>query len=158
MRPTIPVPTATPPTVITAAGAAGHTPPPVPLRVGQAVHVNTHTAWIPATVTHLMGGSRVGVRTQPPAGYTPFAGTLARWVVQPAAGAWLCPISGVHPGHAVLAHNGQPHTVAHVRRLSTGAWLLTYRDGNQVVLPAAAILRLARDHQPARTPHPRRAR
>ncbi|MBI1758146.1 MAG: hypothetical protein HYR62_02810 [Actinobacteria bacterium] len=132
-------------------------PPTGGLRVGQPVHVNTHATWLPGVVTFL-AGTRIGVRTQPPAGHMPFSGVVAPWVVRPARGASLRPVAHLRGGDVVLAHDGTTHTIATLRPATFGGrWLLTYTSGHRVSLPATAVLRLTQATTPRPAAHRRRA-
>jgi hypothetical protein len=77
---------------------------------GQAVHVNAHSAWLPATVI-CVAHTAVGISLA-----TPTAGTLTRtvapWVVQPAAGHRLAPVHQLRHGDEVVAADGSVHTLA----------------------------------------------
>lgn len=116
---------------------------------GQAVHVNAHAAWLPATVISV-AHTAVGISLS-----SPTAGTLARtvapWVVQPADGFRLEAVQNLRHGDEVVAANGTIHTVAGAPWPGRdGWWVLTYSDGERVTLPAGAVLRLS-DSTPAVT-------
>ena len=73
------------------------------------MHVNTHAAWLPATVTSIAHG-RIGVSyqtTQP----TKLADSVAPWLVRPADGIRLQPVHAVRVGDDVVAFDGTTHTV-----------------------------------------------
>ena len=116
---------------------------------GQAVHVNAHAAWLPATVISVAHTS-VGISLcSATAG--PLTRTVTPWVVQPADGYRLEPVHHLRHGDEVVAANGRIRTVAGTPWLGRdGWWLLTYTDGERVTLPAGAVLRLS-DPTPAVT-------
>jgi hypothetical protein len=116
---------------------------------GQAVHVNAHAAWVPATVISVAHTS-VGISL-----FSTEAGVLTRavapWVVQPADGHRLEPVHNLRHGDDVVAADGTIHTVAAAPwQGRDGWWVLTYTDGERVTLPAGAVLRLT-DPTPAVT-------
>jgi hypothetical protein len=116
---------------------------------GQAVHVNAHAAWLPATVISVAHTS-VGISL-----FSTEAGVLTRavapWVVQPADGHRLEPVHNLRHGDDVVAADGTIHTVAAAPwQGRDGWWVLTYTDGERVTLPAGAVLRLT-DPTPAVT-------
>jgi len=77
---------------------------------GQAVHVNAHTAWLPATVISVAHTS-VGISL-----FSAKAGALTRtvapWVVQPADGYRLKAVHNLRHSDEVVAAGGAIHTVA----------------------------------------------
>ncbi|MEV4201073.1 hypothetical protein [Micromonospora globbae] len=108
---------------------------------GQAVHVNAHTAWLPATVI-CVAHAAVGISLA-----TPTAGTLTRtvapWVVRPAAGHRLAPVHQLRHGDEVVAADGSVHALAGFPwQGRDGWWVLTYDNGERVTLPPATVLRL----------------
>ncbi|HZN72069.1 MAG TPA: hypothetical protein VFC00_10380 [Micromonosporaceae bacterium] len=118
------------------------------LHLGQAVHVNAHAAWLPATVVSI-AHTAVGVSLAATAGSR--TRTVAPWVVQPADGHRLAPVSQLRHGDEVVAADSTTHTVAGTPwQGRDGWWVLTYAGGERVSLPPAAVLRLT-DLTPAVT-------
>jgi hypothetical protein len=116
---------------------------------GQAVHINAHAAWLPATVISVAYRA-IGVTLS-----SATAGTLTRtvapWVVQPADGYRLEAVHRLRHGDEVVAADGTIHTVAGTPWLGRdGWWVLSYAHGERVALPAGAVLRL-KDPTPAVT-------
>jgi len=110
------------------------------LCLGQAVHINAHAAWLPATVVSIahtgVGISLActdGTRTR----------TVAPWVVQPADGHRLAPVHQLRHGDEVVAADGSVHTVDGPPWQGRDSWwVLSYAGGERVSLPPAAVLRL----------------
>jgi hypothetical protein len=111
------------------------------LHPGQAVHVNAHAAWLPATVI-CVAHTAIGI-SLPSAANGPLTRTVAPWVVQPADGYRLEPVGNLRHGDELVAADGTIHTVAGTPWPGRdGWWVLTYADGERVTLPAGAVLRL----------------
>jgi hypothetical protein len=124
-----------------------HRPRPC-LHLGQAVHVNAHAAWLPATVVSI-AHTAVGISLATTAGSR--TRTVAPWVVQPADGHRLAPVHELRHGDEIVAADGTTHTVSGTPwQGRDGWWLLTYAGGERVILPPAAVLRLT-DLTPAVT-------
>lgn len=112
-----------------------------PLRLGQPVHVNVHSTWLPAVVTWLAPG-RVGVdyHTSRPLGLGP---VTSPWTVRPAAGYRLVQVRKLVAGDEIVAADGTVFTVAAPPwRGRSGAWLVEYTNGSRAVLAATAVLRV----------------
>ena len=110
------------------------------LRPGQAVHVNAHAAWLPATVISI-AHTAVGISLTTTAGSR--TRTVAPWVVQPADGHRLAPVHQLRHGDQVVAADGTIHPVdGPPWQGRDGWWVLTYASGERVSLPPAAVLRL----------------
>jgi len=77
------------------------------LHIGQAVHVNARSAWLPATIVSIAHG-RVGVayHTDLP---LPLARSVAPWVIRPAAGTRLQPVDRLRHGDEVDGFDGANH-------------------------------------------------
>lgn len=117
------------------------------LFTGQAVHVNAHAAWLPATVVSVAHAA-VGISLTGPKPAATIR-TVAPCVVRPADGHRLEPVHRVRHGDEVAAADGSVHTIAGTPwRGRDGWWLLTYTNGEQVALPPGAVLRLT-DPTPA---------
>jgi len=118
------------------------------LWVGQAVHVNAHAAWLPATVVSV-DHAAVAISLRSSTGV--LTRSVAAWVVQPADGYRLEPVHRLRHGDEIVAADGSIHTLAGPPWQSRdGWWLLTYTTGNRASLPAGAVLRLT-DPTPAVT-------
>jgi len=116
-----------------------HRPRP-DLRPGQAVHVNAHAAWLPATIVSIAHTS-VGISLATTAGTR--TRTVAPWVVQPADGHRLAPVHQLRHGDEIVAADGTIHLLAGPPwQGRDGWWVLTYATGERVSLPPAAVLRL----------------
>jgi hypothetical protein len=111
------------------------------LHLGQAVHVNSRAAWLPATVTSI-AHTRIGVtyRTAQP---RPLGDAVAPWVVRPANGVRLQPVHALRTGDEVVAFDGTIHTVASVWQGCDGWYVVGYTDGEHASVPPGAILRLS---------------
>jgi hypothetical protein len=120
---------------------------PDQLRLGQAVHVNAHATWLPATVTSIAHTS-VGVAYDAEFPH-PFAGRVAPWVVRPADGIRLQHVHALRAGDEVVAFDGAIHTIAHVWQGRDRWWVIDYTSGEHAVVPPQAILRLTDPHPPA---------
>jgi hypothetical protein len=111
------------------------------LHPGQAVHVNAHAGWIPATVTSI-GHTRVGL-AYPPGTPAPFAGPVSPWVVRPADGVGLRRVRDLRPGDRVLAFDGTVHEVVNPAwPCRDGWWVVGYTTGEHTAVPAHTILRV----------------
>jgi len=123
--------------------------PPAPApRLGQAVHVNARTAWLPATITSIMH-SRVGVAYDTgPQVSSPLATVVAPWVVRPADGIRLQPAPLLRSGDDVVAFDGTMLTVAVVWQGRDRWWVIDYTNGERATVPPHTILRLT-DPTPA---------
>ena len=109
---------------------------------GQAVHVNIHAGWLPATVTDLTPSS-VGVdydRLPRPCG--PLATQVAPWVVRPAEGARLKAVHRLSADDDVLAADNTTFRVATAWRGRDGWWVVQYTHDQHAILPPRAVLRL----------------
>jgi hypothetical protein len=125
------------------AGQPRHLPPHLLLRIGQPVHVNHHSSWLPATVTSV-GSRTVGVCYQNTAA-APLADTVRPWAVRPAGGAVLRPARQVTAGDQIIF--GSRIRVAAAPGQGRDGWLaLHFTDGGQpaLVMPGA-VLRLVDD-------------
>ena len=110
------------------------------LRVGQAVHVNAHAAWLPATVVSI---AHTGVAITFPGTCTTVTRTVAPWVIRPAQGHRLQPVHRLRHGDQVVAADGTTHTITGTPwQGADGWWVLTYANGQRAALPPAAVLRL----------------
>jgi hypothetical protein len=116
-----------------------HLPRP-DLRPGQAVHVNAHAAWLPATIVSI-AHTGVGISLATTAGTR--TRTVAPWVIQPADGHRLAPVYQLRHGDEIVAADGAVHTVdGPPWQGRDGWWVLSYAGGERVSLPPAAVLRL----------------
>jgi len=114
------------------------------LRIGQPVHVNARTAWLPAVVTSI-ARTAVGVELRA-CGETPLTGVVPPWVIRPADGVRLAPVQRVSCGDKVVTFDGATHTVAAPAwQGRDGWWFVTFTDGQRACLPAGAVLRLVDD-------------
>lgn len=120
-----------------------NTPRPA-FTVGQAVHVNAHAAWLPATVLAI-GHTAVAISLhRPSAG--PLTRTVAPWVVRPADGHRLEPVHGLRHGDEVVTGDERIHVVVGCPwQGRDGWWVLNYADGERATLPPGAVLRLTDD-------------
>ena len=115
-------------------------PPHSILTVGQAVHVNAHAAWLPATVVSI---AHTGVAITFPGASTTVIRTVAPWVIRPAQGHRLQPVHRLRHGDEVVAADGTTHTIAGTPwQGADGWWVLTYANGQRAALPPGAVLRL----------------
>jgi hypothetical protein len=113
------------------------------LHPGQAVHVNAHSAWLDATVTHV-GPTAVGIRLSGQVGVR--TRTVTPWVVRPADGYRLAGIGELRHGDQIVAADATVRTLAGPPwQGRDGWWVLTFADTTTVSLPAGAILRLVDD-------------
>ncbi|RQX16707.1 hypothetical protein DDE19_14110 [Micromonospora ureilytica] len=126
--------------------------PAAVLHVGQAVHVNAHAAWLPATVTSL-AAARVVVdyRITVPAGRRRTE-VVPPWRVRPADGVCLRPVRDLRAGDDVLAFDGTTRTVAAIWPRRDRWWVISHADGARAVVPPTAVLRLT-DPTPTVTVH-----
>jgi hypothetical protein len=110
------------------------------LTVGQAVHVNAHAAWLPATVVSIAHTAvAITLHTQT----ATRTRTVAPWVIRPADGHRLEPVHRLRHGDEVVAADGTTHTIAAVAwQGADGWWVITYASGQRAALPAGAVLRL----------------
>jgi hypothetical protein len=112
------------------------------LHLGQAVHVNARTAWLPATITSI-AHTRIGVTyaARPRAG-GPLADAVAPWVVRPADGVRLHAVHELRAGDDLVAFDGTTLTVAAVWQGRDRWWVIAYTNGERATVPPNAILRL----------------
>ena len=122
--------------------AAPRSAPTAGLRPGQAVHVNTRAAWLPATVTAITP-TRVGVAYHTDVHAAWLAREVAPWVVLPADGVQLRPPHGLRAGDDILAFDGTTHTIAVVWPHHSFWWVIDYTSGEHTAVPPNAVLRLA---------------
>ncbi|MGI5185492.1 hypothetical protein ACQEVZ_55540 [Dactylosporangium sp. CA-152071] len=114
------------------------------LRIGQPVHVNSRTAWLPAVVTSI-ARTAVGVELRTP-GETPLTGVVPPWVIRPADGVRLLPVQRASSGDQVFKFDGTTQTVAAPAwEGRDGWWFVTFTDGHRACLPAGTVLRLVDD-------------
>jgi hypothetical protein len=111
-----------------------------PLHVGQRVHVNSRTAWLPAVVTSI-ARTHVGVQLHAD-GRPVQAGAVPPWVIRPAAGVQLRRVQELAYGDQVVTFNGDVYTVAVAWHGPDGWRLVTFTDRRRAVLPAGTVLRL----------------
>jgi hypothetical protein len=111
------------------------------LRIGQPVHVNVRSSWLPATVNSLAPG-RIGVdyTTAYPA---PLGSTVNPWLVRPADGYTLEYSARLCTGQKVVAGDGTVLTVAAPAwKGRDGLCHIEYTNGTRAALPPKAVLRL----------------
>ncbi|PWU52439.1 hypothetical protein DLJ47_18865 [Micromonospora sp. S4605] len=116
--------------------------PPTDLHLGQAVHVNARSTWLPATVisiTHTRIGVAYGAQLQ---ASSPLADAVAPWVVRPADGVRLQAVHELRVGDDVVAFDATTLTIAAVWQGRDRWWVVDYTNGERASLPANAILRL----------------
>jgi hypothetical protein len=114
------------------------------LRIGQPVHVNSRTTWLPAVVTSI-ARTAVGVELRT-AAETPLTGVVPPWVIRCADGVRLLPVQRVSCGDRVCNFDGSTHTVAlPAWEGYDGWWFVTFTDGRRATLPAGTVLRLVDD-------------
>lgn len=112
------------------------------LHLGQAVHVNARTTWLPATVTSITRtrvGVAYGAHLQ---ASSPFTDEVVPWVVRPADGVRLQVVHEVRAGDDVVAFDGTILTVAAVWQGNGRWWVIDYTNGERATVPPNAILRL----------------
>jgi hypothetical protein len=116
--------------------------PPAHLHLGQAVHVNARTAWLPATVTSI-AHTRIGVAyLAHPLPTSPLAPAVAPWVVRPADGVRLQAVHKLRVGDDVVTFDNTPLTIDYVWQGRSGWWVIDYTNGERAKVPPRAILRL----------------
>ena len=114
------------------------------LRIGQPVHVNSRTAWLPAVITSI-ARTEVGVELRT-AGQPPLTGVVPPWVVRPADGVRLLPVHRVSCGDQAFNFDGTTQTVALPAWEGRDVWwFVTFTDGRRATLPAGTVLRLVDD-------------
>jgi hypothetical protein len=114
------------------------------LRIGQPVHVNSRTTWLPAVITSL-ARTQVGVELRT-AGQPPLTGVVPPWVVRPADGVRLLPVHRVACADQVFHFDGTTYTVAlPAWEGHDGWWFVTFTDGRRATVPAGTVLRLVDD-------------
>jgi hypothetical protein len=112
-----------------------------PLHVGQRVHVNSRTTWLPALVTSV-ARTTVGLRLHGD-GLPARTSAVPPWFIRPADGMQLRDVQRLAHGDQVVTFHGDVHTVAAPAWYGRdGWWLVTFTDRRQAVLPAGTVLRL----------------
>ncbi|GIF69353.1 hypothetical protein Ais01nite_73880 [Asanoa ishikariensis] len=122
--------------------AAPATLPRPALHLGQAVHVNARTAWLPATVISI-AHTRIGIAyaAELPVSI-PLADAVVPWVVRPADGVRLRPVHALCSGDDLVAADGSTVTVATAWQGRDRWWVISFIDGQRAVVPPNTIVRL----------------